>query len=338
MAPRSLSLGMNGEDVRAIQNALNLYPDLPGAPLNPDGRFGSLTDAKVRPFQSLKGLAADGVFGRRTRLAMFPFGVATTTILGTRFVLPSIGPSLRTPGFSPVGLPRPTNTPPLTTLNVDWDQILAGLRSGIQYGGPSLAPIRIPRAEPRLPAPIVPELTLPPLPGAPNRLPLGFVYDHMELAPGAQTTFALGSPTQSAFTVTIQSVYRRGPDDGAHQEIATGVQTSGVIPSGFPSDAPWSITPFVQLTDVDRIAALGPVHLWQPYAQIGVQFQGPGDAHPTIGGSLFPLNIGIDITGALTWTLAGGAIANLDLSNGQFSVGLQASTGLTVKFGAPPPR
>lgn len=58
-APRMLKFGMKGEDVRAVQLALNVAPAT--------GYFGPLTDAAVKELQRKHGLAADGIVGPMTR-------------------------------------------------------------------------------------------------------------------------------------------------------------------------------------------------------------------------------------------------------------------------------
>ncbi len=60
---------MTGEDVRAMQIALNVKGKYG---LNPDGEFGGKTDKAVRSFQQKMGLKADGICGpvTRTRLGL----------------------------------------------------------------------------------------------------------------------------------------------------------------------------------------------------------------------------------------------------------------------------
>jgi peptidoglycan hydrolase-like protein with peptidoglycan-binding domain len=55
------------ERVRALQRRLRRADESPGAV---DGRFGPLTEAAVRQFQSREGIVADGLVGRSTRLAL----------------------------------------------------------------------------------------------------------------------------------------------------------------------------------------------------------------------------------------------------------------------------
>ncbi len=77
LSPRTLSFGMTGEDVRDLQAALNYHlrppnpphtpPGNPRPPLETDGIFGPLTDARVKEFQRLNELTDDGVVGHLTR-------------------------------------------------------------------------------------------------------------------------------------------------------------------------------------------------------------------------------------------------------------------------------
>ena len=54
---RTLKIGMKGDDVRRLQQALKLYPD---------GIFGKLTEEAVKQFQAKYGLDADGIVGPHT--------------------------------------------------------------------------------------------------------------------------------------------------------------------------------------------------------------------------------------------------------------------------------
>jgi hypothetical protein len=56
--PRTLSLGMTGDDVKALQIKLKITAD---------GSFGPLTKSAVIAFQAKNGLAPDGVVGPATR-------------------------------------------------------------------------------------------------------------------------------------------------------------------------------------------------------------------------------------------------------------------------------
>ena len=66
---RILKIGSRGEDVKAVQTALNCLPD---------GIFGELTAEAVRDFQASAGLEVDGIVGRKTWDALFPASTATS--------------------------------------------------------------------------------------------------------------------------------------------------------------------------------------------------------------------------------------------------------------------
>jgi hypothetical protein len=199
---------------------------------------------------------------------------------------------------------------------------------------PTFGPTRFPRIASPLHAPRVPDwnLTIPPSPGSKPIRPFGFVFDHLELQPGGQSTFQVDGSRQDLFVLTMQNVYRRGPDEGAHSEAALGVQIGA--PFSGPN-GPWSFNPFVQLTDVDRFGSLGVFHWWQPYAQAGFQISGLGNPQPTLTAGLFPVNLGLDAGDVLTVNFAAGLALSLDLQTGRVQAGAQFSAGLTLKLGKP---
>jgi Putative peptidoglycan binding domain len=53
---RDLSAGMNGPDVRALQEGLNLRNDGVAAPIAVDGSFGPETDKAIRAYQARQQL------------------------------------------------------------------------------------------------------------------------------------------------------------------------------------------------------------------------------------------------------------------------------------------
>jgi peptidoglycan hydrolase-like protein with peptidoglycan-binding domain len=63
---RTLSQGMTGQDVRALQDALN-YQIRRGTPLKVDGIFGPKTLERVREFQRANQLVVDGLAGPKTQ-------------------------------------------------------------------------------------------------------------------------------------------------------------------------------------------------------------------------------------------------------------------------------
>lgn len=87
LSARTLSFGMTGTDVRNLQAALNYHlrppkpphtpPGAPRPPLETDGVFGPITDARVKEFQRLNHLVDDGIIGHVTR----PLLTSTRSIL-----------------------------------------------------------------------------------------------------------------------------------------------------------------------------------------------------------------------------------------------------------------
>jgi len=69
---RTLREGMNGDDVRALQQSLAQlnYTDSRGRPLRPDGDFGPTTTAALEAFQRDHQLSADGIAGPATLASM----------------------------------------------------------------------------------------------------------------------------------------------------------------------------------------------------------------------------------------------------------------------------
>src|SRR3989344_2981348 len=80
---RTLRLGMQGDDVEAMQIALGV---------NADGSFGPITKSALIAFQISKGLIGDGVFGPVSRLALMgTAGVSTVGCTATTKYSPITG-------------------------------------------------------------------------------------------------------------------------------------------------------------------------------------------------------------------------------------------------------
>jgi hypothetical protein len=323
MSIRDLAMGMSGPDVKAVQGALDLQPRLKSPRLGDDGRFGPRTDAKVREFQALKHLHVDGIVGKDTRLALFPVGVATVTVVGVKQPRLSFHqpPEDRYPRVMPGKL-----TPPSRDKPVDLDAVKRHVENPTHDGETVKIPgVRQPFFARHLPDQI-----------------LGFDFDHMELVPGGQVTLpGLWSPNphlsprQDAFSLTLQSIYQRGPDSGPNNTLTLGSNLTAPA-SRFDGDpGSWTLAPFIQLTNVDTYWRRGSWHFWQPYAQAGAQINLSSSVHPSLTGALFPVNIGYDVNDDLSFQFGAGLTFALDLSNGQLTAAPQATFGLSIKFGRP---
>jgi hypothetical protein len=106
---RTLSVGASGQDVRALQDALN-FQIRRGTPLSVDGVFGPKTEARVREFQRVTNLKVDGVAGPLTQAQLFEVTEVTLPILfmpNLRLTPPTLG---QRGGF---GIQPPRLIPPL---------------------------------------------------------------------------------------------------------------------------------------------------------------------------------------------------------------------------------
>lgn len=90
---RDLCQGMNGPDVAAVQEALELQSIPLPQPLKPRGIFGPKTNAAVIAFQKLKHLKPDGIVGNNTRAALFPVGIARVVLTVSKVDTPVTAPN-----------------------------------------------------------------------------------------------------------------------------------------------------------------------------------------------------------------------------------------------------
>ena len=132
-----LRVGSRGKEVKAGQDSLNFHVQR-GKPLQVDGIFGPLTNARVQEFQKSNALAVDGIVGPNTRRKLFEMAQVEAALLflprlkletpslslhrglsGSRFGMrPQLGPSakLNVPGFGLLPLPLGSGQPPPTLL------------------------------------------------------------------------------------------------------------------------------------------------------------------------------------------------------------------------------
>jgi hypothetical protein len=102
---RILCVGTTGQDVRALQDALNFHIRR-GEKLTVDGIFGPKTNARVREFQKANGLTVDGLVGPKTEAELYevitlPLGI----VFMQNLTLPILG--------QPQGINPPRLIPPL---------------------------------------------------------------------------------------------------------------------------------------------------------------------------------------------------------------------------------
>ncbi len=106
---RTLSQGMTGPDVRALQDVLNFHIRR-GEPLKVDGIFGPKTQARVLEFQKVNGLKVDGLVGPKTDEQLFEVTELPVPII----FVPTL--QLNPPQFGTsqnVGIQPPRLIPPL---------------------------------------------------------------------------------------------------------------------------------------------------------------------------------------------------------------------------------
>jgi hypothetical protein len=103
---RTLSQGMSGQDVRALQDVLNFHIRR-GEQLKVDGVFGPKTRARVLEFQKANKLVCDGIAGPKTQGKLYTVTeLAVPLVFMPRLELPSLIPQLQWPG-PPVPAPPP---------------------------------------------------------------------------------------------------------------------------------------------------------------------------------------------------------------------------------------
>lgn len=89
MARPMLSRGSTGQPVKLLQAGLNFDGNTAKAPLDTDGIFGPLTEARVKEFQRNVALAADGIVGPMTYEKLEPLLVILETLIDYNLVRPA---------------------------------------------------------------------------------------------------------------------------------------------------------------------------------------------------------------------------------------------------------
>ncbi|HMD20898.1 MAG TPA: peptidoglycan-binding domain-containing protein [Alloacidobacterium sp.] len=299
MKLRSVSKGMKGPDVKAIQEGLNKY--YRERVLETDGDFGGNTDRVVREFQQENGIDVDGVVGPTTRATLFPLVGVTLNFWGTRksglskWLPPA--PQLKMPTLPPL-MPPPGQ--PFPRLELTRPSLLgdSSKDAAPQLSLPVNSWLGPPKNElvqfPGLTEPVwVPKVATPTLLGG-SKLSVEF----QTLSQGNWQYEGLFKNPQGAFAIGIQTVMRRkllDPDGTRHLEIATGCLLQS--PIGFLDGQKNNFTLgcFAQATWIEPLTRSGIVQ-WAPYAAVQGQANasGPLDAMGTLGGFPFSLNVKLD--------------------------------------------
>ena len=283
MGLRSVSRGMKGNDVKAIQEGLNKYYG--STVLDTDGDFGGNTDRVVRQFQKENKLPVDGVSGPVTRSVLFPLVGVTLNFWGTRrststFLAPA--PQLKLKPFPPM----PGQLPALPNLELTRPSLL----------GPAL---------PQIPLNATPQNDVIQVAGLPDAVPVPkvatppggrIVVDWQQIQQTQRQFTGLFKNPQDSFAVGWQSVFKRKQIDpnARHLEIATGCLLQSPIGFQDAQKNDFTIACFAQATWIESLGQAG-IFQWAPYVQVQGQGNatGPLNAMGSIGG--FPINFNIDL-------------------------------------------
>src|SRR5215471_10546406 len=293
--PRNLAQGSTGQDVRAVQQALNLKKQ-PGDPqIDEDGIFGPKTAAAVRRFQDSNLLDPDGIVGPLTRVVLFPLATVTMRVVGMRLRLPGFDRPRRErhPNLLPGRLTLGSDPPPPPTPGF---LTLPQLRPVFGYQPISYPKLSIPIATPPLAPPPVPGLTLP--------------VHHFELAPGSTAfLFNRNRRIDFSFSMTLSGIVMIGDEKLTHNEFSSGIAMST---PGIRSGGDWTVGWFAQITHVHQLNRAGNFS-WQPNAQV---LRGLGTT-PFLTFGVSPFVVQFDANDSLSLSLGGpGATATFDPSGG----------------------
>lgn len=311
MGLRILKVGCQGEDVRAVQKALNRN----GRGLGEDGVFGPATRDAVRQYQTDNSLNIDGEVGPQTRRELFPLVAVTVNVIGTR-----VG-SLNRLGNRNFGIPPLTLDPPTLTLDPPKPRLDLRLPSPVTLG---MQTERIPGLLEPIAIPVVPAATV-----------SSSGPDWQQFAQSQrQFTGLFRGPFVDSFGIGIQTVFNRSDDDN-HVELTTGCLLQSPIGFQDGQGNNFTLGCFANATWVDPIFHFRRFHLANPYAQVQFQGNASGPVLPTAQIGLFPVNINVDLTDdGLQLNFGGGALWSLTLDGNRLvsTWGTQLGFGLVGKF------
>lgn len=316
MSVRILREGMTGDDVKAVQEALNLYK-LGTKPLKTDGKFGPLTKSALIGFQRLKKLSPDGAFGPDTMGALYPFGVGRLQVGISKSIGPAQAANKGTvnPASHPVG--------PVTTNKFD-------------------------TVHHPLPAPLLSTLPLPPQPSQ--------TAQKFQVKAGEQMSIpfnqspAPSKPTPIAFTGTLDLIGMIYTPKLVKLGHLSGPGTLGIdLSLGFPetSSAKFTASALWAVTLAPDLFKVGRFDLLSLSAKVGAGMVGQGSqppAYASLSDSLAlvmsydlvkPIpGVGAPGVPVLKLYLQGGFSASLDHRDSQFhlTTTLPLSLGIQGNF------
>jgi hypothetical protein len=186
-----------------------------------------------------------------------------------------------------------------------------------------LQPLRFPPLQLPVPTPA----PAPPLIPVPR-----LKFDQFQLQPGNQFSFMnAGQEPQGSFSVTMQSIFKRGEDDG-RLELALGMQVGSPIFVSGQDGSSLAVSWFANFTWVDPLGALGQFHLWSPFATVGAQTDVIAK-QSTFGAGLFPINLGVDLEkDRLSIQVNSGVVGTIDPDARSMKWGVQTTFGVSGNF------
>jgi hypothetical protein len=142
--------------------------------------------------------------------------------------------------------------------------------------------------------------------------------------------------TPDAMVLSIQFVYRLGPEEGTHEETGVGFSLGQPINTAMGEGDLWSFNPYYFYSYVDPFWYSNYHHLVQPLAQVGLQFS-PNSIgkrwDPTLTANLCPVNMEVDPLDWLKISIQGCGVINLNmykLADSHF--GVSATGGITIAW------
>jgi hypothetical protein len=154
--------------------------------------------------------------------------------------------------------------------------------------------------------------------------------DSFQINPGGQVSFAnLAQSPQASFSLGLQSLFKRGEDDG-RLELALGVQVGSPLFLKASDGSAWTFSWFANFTWVDPLGNAGLFHFWSPFATIGGQGDG---TQVSVGAGVFPINLSLDIfPDKLNISVNSGVAGTFGLKDTEFKWSAETTFGVGGTF------